>query len=168
MAQNTAAPSPSEEMPQSSPSSSASTSLWMKCSFKANPCNRNQVIYFERDRIFFFFPQKGKTLLIGKARLQALNPTSNLKYWCEVWKSTRAQEGIKMPSKAHKSGKYQASKKLIFNECYSWPQSSTAIYFERYLERNLEHVKNKLRVCQCQCIIGQIKGCWGSGWAVIC
>lgn len=64
-----------------------------------------------------------------------------------------------MPSEAHKSGKYQASRKLIFNECYSWPEGSTALYFQRYLEgKHRGHIKNEGRVCQCQCIIGQTKG----------
>jgi len=145
--------------------------LWhpkIKCSIKTNPHNRrNQITYFESDKIFL--PQTGKPLLIGKTETQALNSTSNLTYCWEAWKYTHAQKGSKMPSEIHKSGKYQASRQLIFNECYSWPHSSTALYCQRYLEgKHLGCVKNECRVCQCQCIIGQIKARWGGWWAVIC
>jgi len=66
-----------------------------------------------------------------------------------------------MPSETRKSGKYQASRKLIFNESYIWPQSSTAFYFKGiYLGRkHLGHVKNESIVYQCQYNIEQIKGC---------
>lgn len=47
-------------------SSSASTSLWIKCSFKAHPCKRSQITYFERDRIFFLSEGKNITNRSGQ------------------------------------------------------------------------------------------------------